>query len=374
MTPHRWMFVLPRVRFDRDWSLGSAVFRAPAAAAAAVSACADQRSVHRSWAIAHERACAAIGDWTNSSTIEVRANDEADAIRLVAESLATLRLFMREVVQVNVDSHRIGLTGEVDHAIRDFLVFYDDLGRVAPGWKRIDGPVDFTFTARQLDDWDADQRVQWLSTQLGLKPELRSLAGRRMVSAIEVLDRAFLTTDPLVRVILSAVAIECVYANSSDPLTPVQKTTGSLRVAARVAFLSCGAGCGVERPACPYVLGFKGYDHLWEVVEEWAARGKQWCCSAFLDIARPAEMDEAFQRLSVFGARNEAVHQGRTSMGPDDAKWMRWQADAAVKAFLAWVTERGDGTIDDLDAEIATGVARLGVLRPDDPPPDPETS
>lgn len=364
--PSRWVYEIPKVIFERSWRLGRAMFRPPGQVSAEVASLASQAEVHQSWAVAHESATDVAARWARSSTIEVAADSEEAARVAVSETMAALRFFMREIVGVNVEHHRIGLVGEVDNAVREYLGFFDGLNRVATGWTRIDAAVDFRFKDEDLNKWDDDPRIIWLSAQLALDRDDRSPSGRRAVTSLELLDRVFLSRDHVVRVILCAVAVEALLSDVEDPDAVTPSMTGSLRIAARVAYLTCGVGCAVDRPACPYVLGFKGHKHVWKMAEEWSAAGQEWRCSAFLNIARPPDMDGYFRRRSLFGARNEAAHEGRTTLDDSDVSWMRIHAEEAVNAFLSWVSSRVDATVADLDAEIASGVSRLGKLTPTD--------
>lgn len=363
MPMRRWLFELPGLIFDRPWGIGDAAFRPPGAADTEVFSRGKQAHVHKSWAAAHEVATDLGRRWRGSSTVEVPAEDLEHAQTLATEAMAALRFFMREVVTVNVDAHRVGLVGEVERVVREYLVLFD-ADRVAPGWTVVDDRVPFRFTDDTLAKWELDGRVRWLSDQMAQSPDQRSLSGSRVLTAMTVLDRAFLSMDPVVRITLCAVAVEVLLSDleEEDGVEPARTT--AMRIAARVAYLTCGNGCAVDKAACPYVLGFKGRRHLWATAEQWAAAEEEWRCSAFLDIARPPDMDGLFQRPSLFGARNEAVHHGRTRLGPPDIRWMRVHADEAVRAFLTWVAERPTATVTDLNAEIAAGAARFGIVRP----------
>jgi hypothetical protein len=359
------MFELPGVVFDRTWTLGVVTFGPPGNAATEVADRMRQADVHKSWAAAHDASADLAKRWAESSTVEVEAEDLERAQERIGEALAVLRFFMREVVKFNVDSHRVGLIGEADRAIREYMVLRGP-DRVAPGWTLVDGRVPFRFSDDALALWEADPRVQWLSNQLAEQLADRSLTGRRAITTLNVLDRAFLSTDPVVRVALFAIAVEVLLCDArKNDLETVR--TSALRIAARVAYLTCGNGCAIDKAACPYVLGFKSPKHLSATAEEWAAAGTEWRCSAFLRIARPRDMDGFFERPSLFGARNEAVHEGRTSLDSSDIKLMRVYADEAVSAFLAWVALHPTGTVADLDAEIIGGAARLGTESPPTP-------
>jgi hypothetical protein len=360
----RWTFELPGVVFEREWSLGHTTFHPPGATATEVEQRAGQANIHTSWAVAHEAASEVAERWKESSTIAVDAAELDEARTSASEAMAVLRFLMREVVTVNVDIHRIGLVGEVDRAIRDYVTMSDNM-RVAPGWIRIDSPVPFRFDVATLARWDVDQRVCWLSEQLALADEHRTELGRRSITSLRVLDEAFLTTDPVTSVVLYAVAVEVLLSNAADPESDENRPTSALRIAGRVAYLTCGARCARDRPACPYVLGVMTQKQLRSTAVQWASKG-EWRCSAFLQIARPPGMDAYFSRPALFTARNEAVHEGHTSLDEDGIRWLRSTADEAVGSVLAWASSTAGRSIADLDREIANGADRLGALKPGD--------
>lgn len=345
------------------------VFRPAGVLANEVLADDGQTKLHRSWAWAYKEAADTVARW-DSATVEAEADNWATAEALIAEAMAVLRFLLREIVTVNVDIHRIGLVGEVDLAVRDHVAVFDD-GRVAPGACVVDAPVEVRFSDEQLDKWDTDDRVKWLSAALAAAADDRSLSEQRALTAIKVLDRAFLTQEPTVRIVLYAVALEVLFSNSEDTTSGSGKTS-TLEIARRVAFLTCGQGCATTGPACPYVRGFKSQKDLGTTADQIAAKGYEWRCSAFLDVARPSDMEPLFMRPSLFGARNQAVHEGRTTLDRSDMRWIRLCSERAVRAFLEWVAAKPLRTVTDLDAEILAGL-RCGVFVAEGPerPPSP---
>jgi hypothetical protein len=280
----RYVFELPHVTFDREWRLGAVLFRPAGVVANEVVADDAQTKLHQSWAWAYKEAADTAVRWRDSATVEVEADSWQTAEAVIAEAIAVLRFLLREIVTVNVDIHRIGLVGEVGLAVRDHLVVFDT-GRFGIGARVVDAPVDSRFTQEQLHKWETDDRVKWLSAALAVAAADRSLSQQRALTAVRVLDQAFLTQEPTVRIILYAVALEVLFSNSDD--TSGSGKTPPLEIAKRVAFLTCRQGCATTNPACPYVLGFKSQRDLWTTAEHWAGKGYEWRCSAFLDIARP---------------------------------------------------------------------------------------
>lgn len=357
----RWVFAVPGVEFARSWRIGNAVFRPAGAVTGEVESRIGQIDVHESWAAAHEVSTEVAARWSQSSTVEAEGDTPQEAERIVLEAMAVVRFLMRDLVQINVDFHRIGIEGEVTRAVREYLMFRPD--RVAPGWGLVDSHVAFEFDAAQLATWESDVSVRWLSDQLATAPSSRSASGRRTVTALTVLDEGFLSLTAVTRVVLYAVAAEVLLSGTDQPYDELGRKSSPLQVAARAAYLTCGNGCAVDAPACPYVLGFAGEKHLQETAKQWAAKGA-WRCSAFLDIARPADMESYFKRMSMFGARNEAAHEGRTSLDDGAIRGLRALADHVVRSFIAWVAVRPHATVEDLDREVRRGAARLGRLSP----------
>lgn len=113
----RHVFQLPHVTFDREWRLGAVVFRPAGVLAHEVLADDGQTKLHRSWASAYKEAADTVAGW-DSATVEAEADSWAAAEAVITEAMAVLRFFLREIVTVNVDIHRIGLVGEVDEPCR----------------------------------------------------------------------------------------------------------------------------------------------------------------------------------------------------------------------------------------------------------------
>ena len=61
---------------------------------------------------------------------------------------------------------------------------------------------------------------------------------------------------------------------------------------------------------------------------------------------------EVPRRPPLFDLRNEAAHQGITSLNLEQARHLRWEVQTILLSSLLWFTEHPDATIDDLDAEM----------------------
>jgi len=293
--------------------------------------------------------------WAPHASVEVETDDNADAERLVRQAVAILRLFMRPEVSVNVWLHKIGLVGDVSLAIREYISI-DQSGRVGFGSRRVDGPVSFTFTQAMLDRWDADPRVQFLSTQLAPSSKERSQLGSRALTAIVMLDVGFLAVEPAVKILSYAVAVEAMLSREREMATKDQPTEPTLRIARRMAYLKCPRECGRSASSCPYIEGL-GKKALVGVLGQADKKGQEWRCTWFLKYTYPDDLAEAVGGPSLFSARNEVAHEGVTTASDSDMKWFAYFADQAIFAALGWFAQHPKASITDLDDEIDAAAA-----------------
>jgi len=361
---HRWVYQLPRVAFSRSFTLGSATFRPAGQIDAEVH---GRRSLVDESEPGHldrwEHVANVVGEW-DSATVEVEAVDSDGARRALTETMGVFRFLMRGIVTFNVDIHRIGVVGEVDHRVLDYVVLARN-GVVAAGWSLEDSPVNFTFTDATLDGWAADSRIAWLHNELVRPDDRRTVAGRRAITALGLADSAFLSRDPLVRILFSAVAVESMFSAVPE----VRGQTSTIQIARRVAYLTCpGHGAGDDTPLCPYIAGLDRHRDVVNLAVVWSEANRQWQCSPFLEISTPVDLEPYRRRPSLFSARNEIAHEGRTSADQKMVGKLRWTAEKALEAGIGWFASHPGSTIADLDDEIAAQVKRRGVLRPEDVP------
>jgi hypothetical protein len=265
---------------------------------------------------------------------------------------------MRPEVEVNVGLHKIGLVGDATLAVRE-VIEIDQSGRLGFGGRRVDGPVPFTFARAVVDKWDADPRLQFLATQLS-SPKTRSHLGSRALTAIAMLDIGFMATKPTVKVLSFAVAIEAMLSREPQASTKYQRTESPLRIARRVAYLTCQRRCGRSASSCPYIEGLPTEKALKEFVRRYTQKGEEWRCSAFLRIASPPDLRGAVvtPSLSLFTARHEVAHDGTTTATERDIKWFNHFVDEAILAALEWFASHPAGSITDLDDEIDVAASR----------------
>lgn len=356
--PDRWVFPLPRAQFEREWTLGRATFRPAGELAAEIvqrrAEVGDAEGHLLRWQIAHDVATAFA-----SATIDVQADTSENARSTLAESMAVLRFFLRDLVGFNVDVHRIGLPGEVNLAVLNYVLLAAN-GVAAAGWSLEDAPINFTFVASHLAGWDEDPVIGWLSAELARAPEERSEAGRRAIIAFSVCDQAFMARDSMARVLLSDLSVETMFASGKEY---EQRKSTTLQIARRLAYLTCDQHGG-EAPLCPYLAGLDRNKDAKRLAEEWSRERGYWQCSPFLDIATPPELERHLSRTSLFAARNEAAHEGRTSADKKEIGRLRYLADRSLLAGCRWFANHQGLTIGDLDQEIDEVVERKVCLDP----------
>ena len=354
----RFVFRLPQVTFEREWVLGPATFRPAGALLTEVNALPDFTAKVKNYGLMLDRVRGMAQDWSGDATVEVEADDDAGAVELASQAVAILRLFMRPEVEVNVGLHKIGLVGDATLAVREMIAI-DQSGRVGFGGRRVDGPVPFTFTQAVLDKWDTDPGVQFLATQLS-SPKTGSHLGSRALTAVAMLDIGFMATKPTVKVLSYAVAIEALLSREPQASTKDQRTESPLRIARRVAYLTCQRRCGRSAPSCAYIEGFPTEKALNEFARQSIQKGEEWRCSAFLRIACPPELSGAVvtPSLSLFSARHQVAHDGTTTATERDIKWFNHFADEATFAALEWFAAHPAASIADLDDEIHTAASR----------------
>ncbi len=300
-----------------------------------------------SWQAARERADSLLQSWDGDAVLEVEGQDVKAADALAQEAAAIIRLFMRPSVPVNVDLHKIGLVGDVNQAVRDYVVLEEASGVAAVGWRRVDGVVPFRFSDELLDGWDADGRLRYLGSELERAADRRGPLFDKALTAILLLDTAFRSLEPTVRVLAAVVAIEALLsANDLDDYKPQ-----ALQVARRVAYLNCQAKCGRDRPCCPYLQSVKSEKTLMAALQPYL-KGEGWACSSFLEVTEPRDLRGALPRGALFTIRNEVAHTGRTTLTEKEIRAVRYLVDRIVLSALNWFASRPFGSIADLDAEI----------------------
>jgi hypothetical protein len=171
-----FFFRLPGVKFVRAFSLGDIMFTSsnefrdqlePALHQPTSGQRADPRT---------EWTKKVADSWGDDSTLAVPAANSETAQALAADAMAVLRFYMRDLVRVNVETHLIGMAGEVRSGTRDFILLTDaDPVQAAPGWSRIGGTIDFAFTHDSIETLSARSAITWLGQVPGRQSSHQSV-------------------------------------------------------------------------------------------------------------------------------------------------------------------------------------------------------
>ena len=169
-----------------------------------------------------------------------------------------------------------------------------------------------------------------------------------------MIDHGFRSLDSSLRVLTAVIAVEVLFSRSD---LPGAQTTA---IARRIAFLTCGGGCGTPAPHCPYTEKAKGHKALLLDLEAIAAKGQGWQCSAFLHIAAPVGAVGSLRYAPLFSARNAVAHEDVSNFQKQELSHLIRVADEAICAGLEWFAKNPASSMAELDREIG-GTA----------PPDP---
>lgn len=342
----RVYFRLPDVTFERSWTFGPVRFLSEPDLRIALVDALGRPPTNEGMRVHQELAADQLAAWGNDAALEVTTDDDGAADRIAEEAMAVLRFYMRPLVRVNVESHRIGLVGEHAAGIRDRLILWDhDQPLVGAGWSRVGGTSNFHFTSADVEVFEKDPSLAALALELDSPSTSRSDLGRRALVALAVHDQGFRSRNPSLRILSAAIAVEVLYSRGDVDLSKPQ----TLAIARRVAYLTCGAGCGRREPHCPYTERAPGSKALLADLESMSLGGMGWQCSAFLHIAAPADVQYALRYPPLFTARNVIAHEG--ALDSTDRQLRHWVgvADGAIAAALDWFARNPGQTMIDLD-------------------------
>ena len=152
MTRH--FLRIPGVTFERPWVLGPARFVPSGRLRGELEIALTRPTTTDSMAGYQQLVSELLETWGRDAALEITADDLSDARRMAEEAMAILRFYLRPIVSVNVELHRIGLVGELPGGVRNYVVLWDrDQPLVTTGWQRIGGTLPFSFTESVLDAW-----------------------------------------------------------------------------------------------------------------------------------------------------------------------------------------------------------------------------
>lgn len=237
-----------------------------------------------------------------------RTGGVAIAETLVESALAVLRLVQRmEDKSWLVAFQGFGLPGRVVTASYNFVNLKG--GKVKPagvpevGFRAVGALMGgATFGDDLHRTWASDPVYRFIHEALRCAEEDRTPLQARALLAIELLSQAWLSDQPDVRLLIAAMALEVLLAESSDREKKV-------RVARRAAYFACGSPntghcCPGGYPAaCPFltlplVARGKPGPALEQLIRD-ARAGTIVGCSRFLEV------------LDIYEGRNTIVHEGR---------------------------------------------------------------
>lgn len=347
-------FILPvhGLQLSRKWRIGTVTFRPPGDLDIEVATRMGKAQTGSAQAQLDQMVAELAAQWSHSATVSTEASSDEVALTTIREALAVVRFLLRERVPVNPDIHKIGLPEEGVVSLRHAVTF-SDRGWLGFSLNTVSAAVEMTIADREMKEWASDQRVTFIDATLTEDPENRSALGQRAITALQVLDNGFMATNPSIKALFVAMAVEVMFSAAADGLST------ALPIARRVAHLLCPARCAVNNPECPFINGFKNMKAVVQHAEEHSQKGEgSWQCSTFLHVGCPNQLVPYIHKTPIFTARNEIAHEGVTSLTNREINNLRWRADRAVSAGLQWFAEHPEASVDDLDAEIEAALDR----------------
>ena len=371
-----FFFRLPGVKFERAMSLGDITFTPSTEFRDQLEPGLQQPRPGQPADPRLEWTREVAGSWGDDSALAVPAENSETAQTLAADAMAVLRFYMRDLVRVNVEIHLIGMTGEVRSGSRDFILLSDaDPPQAAPGWSRIGGTIDFTFTRDNIETLSARSAIRWLgqefradsrainasdsaSTSIGKQqsPNASSFnktnISARAITALAMYDLGLRAVDPTLRVLSAVIAVETLYAEPSNGPWKAQTTA----IARRIAYLTCGGGCGRTADFCFYSKPGSGLKSILHNILTTADSGQEWRCSAFLHITAPPEVRHVLRYPPLFEMRNVIAHRGRQDLDKKTLNHLIWTADRALSDGIDWLADNPGRQLHELDEDIASAI------------------
>lgn len=270
------------------------------------------------------------------------AEDQQDALAMVSDALAVLRTVqhMRHPM-ARIDYQTFGLPGQVPSAVVDYVIIGDSL---TVGAARRGALAGWEFTAEDHQAWETEPAYRFLDEMLATPEPDRTPLQARALLAVRLLSQGWLTYQPDVELLNSAIALETLLGESTDK-------DKKFRIARRVSYFSCGwpgqLYPGTGRSSCPLLsLPLEGGRRrgapgpaLQRVIDDMKA-GRRIPCTQFFDVC------------AIYDARNEIVHDGQLPAGQNrPSTW--FIAAQMLGQVLAWFAAHPASDLGDLDAEIS---------------------
>jgi hypothetical protein len=342
----RLIVPVPNLGVSQVWDVGLVRFH-PAGSASDLVAAASGGTLASAQPWLREMMTGQVTELGRGVVAEVTAGDLDEAMPLIASALAALRV-VQHIQSPMCDSRHqtFGLPGQVMSARVDYFSL---TGGLSMGGKWVGALAGWTFTDDDHEAWVRDPAYRFVDEALARPEADRTVLQRRALVTIDLLSEAWLSWQPDVALLNSAMALEVLLGEEGDK----QK---KFRLARRVSYFVCGwpgddrytAG---RRPACPLLtlpLGAGGQPRkeLKELIADVYA-GRVGPCTQFFDV------------LDLYDARNRIVHGGRLGLTERQQSQATWFiASWLLRQVLEWFAGHPDAELSALDAEIASVPAR----------------
>jgi hypothetical protein len=242
----RLVLPVPDLNFTGLWEVGDVRFHPAGTASTLVEAARDSAPVAGpAWyeAVVDKSAV----EFNRCAVADVTAVDIDEATSLVMDALAVLRVVQRlRNPMVDVQQQTFGLPGQVTAARLDYL---DLTAAPTTRWRHIGAAAGWTFRDADLDAWTSEPALRFLDEALAQPEGDRTLLQRRALIAVDLLNQAWLSWQPDVALLNSAMALEVLLGERDDG-------SKKYRLARRVSYFVCGLPNDRHadgRPACPYL-------------------------------------------------------------------------------------------------------------------------
>jgi hypothetical protein len=270
------------------------------------------------------------------------ARAQEDALETVSAALAILRAVQHmQNPMVTMRHQAFGLPGDVPSAVVDYVSIGDAL---TVGAARRGALAGWTFDDAAHEAWTTDPALRFLDDAFTRAEPDRTTLHSRALLAVNLLSQGWLSWNPDVELLNSAMALEVLLGEASDQ-------DKKFRIARRASYFWCGwprqLYPGTGRLACPLLSlplhhrrpGAPSLE-LKTLLHDMRA-GRTLGCTYFLDVC------------DIYDARNEIVHRGQLP-----AHWKRpdtWFIGAhLLSQVLAWFARHPDAELSLLDSEISS--------------------
>jgi hypothetical protein len=335
----RLILPIPKLDLSQVWDVGPVRFHPAGTASELVSV--SEKTEPRYQERLDEKAI----EFDRSAVAEVEAADIDEAILLVTSSLAVLRAVQRIEHPMNDMRHQtFGLPGQVMAATIDYFSLTEPAGA---GWRRPYSLAGWTFTDADHASWSTDPAYRFLHQALSQPDADRTPLQRRALVAIDLLNQAWLSWQPDVTLLNSAIALEALLGERDGG-------PKKFRLARRASYFVCGwpddtLYTSGQRPGCPLMTlplksnGQPGAELQAVIDNVRAANARGLYCTWFFDVIR------------LYDDRNTVAHGGRLGLSDRQADQATWFIPSLLlRPVFTWFEEHPTADLTDLDSQIAS--------------------